>query len=70
MVKFNDASESHIVKQLREDVIALKHVARVSLVRAAVIEQQGDAEVSDLLSREAALMLLVCHGVDSLLDER
>lgn len=66
MVRLNGDADDKA--QLRKDVAELRHVARSNIFRAAVIKQTGDVEVAALLVSEAAVMLMVCSGVEHLLD--
>jgi hypothetical protein len=54
------------VQELLAEVAYLRRIAGLNIVRATIISQDhDDEEVAQLLLREAAVMMSVCHRVES-----
>ena len=63
-----DRTPDDDVQELLAEVAYLRRIARLNVIRAAIISE-SDEEVGDLLAREAGVMMSVCSRVESLFTE-
>lgn len=63
-----DNGNEGIIEELQEDILLLRRVAGLNLLRASQIADEGNPDVADLLVNEAGIMLSVCHNVERLLE--
>lgn len=64
----NDRTPDDDVQELLAEVAYLRRIARLNVIRAAIISE-SDEEVGDLLAREAGVMMSVCSRVECLFTE-
>lgn len=64
----NDRTPDDDVQELLAEVAYLRRIARLNVIRAAIISE-SDQEVGDLLAREAGVMMSVCSRVEGLFTE-
>ena len=63
-----DNGNDGIIEELQQDILLLRRVAGLNLLRASQIADEGNTDVADLLVNEAGIMLAVCHNVERLLE--
>lgn len=63
-----DNGNDGIIEELQQDILLLRRVAGLNLLRASQIADEGNTDVADLLVSEAGIMLAVCHNVERLLE--
>lgn len=63
-----DETPDDDVQELLAEVAYLRRIARLNVIRAAIISE-SDEEVGDLLAREAGVMMSVCSRVESMFTE-
>lgn len=63
-----DNGNDGIIEELQQDILLLRRVAGLNLLRASQIADEGNTDVADLLVNEAGIMLSVCHNVERLLE--
>lgn len=63
-----DNGNDGFIEELQQDIILLRRVAGLNLLRASQIADDGDTKVADMLVTEAGIMLSVCHNVERLLE--
>lgn len=63
-----DKTPDDDVQELLAEVAYLRRIARLNVIRAAIISE-SDQEVGDLLAREAGVMMSVCSRVESMFTE-
>lgn len=63
-----DRTPDDDVQELLAEVAYLRRIARLNVIRAAIISE-SDQEVGDLLAREAGVMMSVCSRVESMFTE-
>lgn len=64
----HDLSPDDDVQELLTEVAYLRRIARLNIIRGAIISE-NDEEVGDMLTKEAAVMLSVCSRVEGLFTE-
>ena len=63
-----DNGNDGFIEELQQDIVLLRRVAGLNLLRASQISDDGDTQVADMLVTEAGIMLSVCHNVERLLE--
>lgn len=63
-----DNGNDGFIEELQHDIVLLRRVAGLNLLRASQIADDGDTKVADMLVTEAGIMLSVCHNVERLLE--
>ena len=63
-----DNGNDGFIEELQQDIVLLRRVAGLNLLRASQISDDGDTQVADMLVTEAGIMLAVCHNVERLLE--
>ena len=67
MVSINDENDQQAYDELQKEILELRRIAGLNIFRASVLLEKGEEDLCDMMLREAAVMMTVCHHAEQLL---